>query len=122
MHLQTLHNNGVQWTALRAADKRERQSAGWLGRMSNIVWTEYLRYRAELRGFDLAKLEHIIRHSSERYLDTETRRNIVVGRHGKQLVMIPYEADEDTITPVTVHAITRQQIRLRLRTGRFTHE
>jgi hypothetical protein len=90
--------------------------------MSNIVWTEYLQYRAELRGFELARLERIIRHSSERYFDTETGRTVVVGRHNKQLVMIPYEVDNDTITPVTVHAITRQQIRFRLRTGRFTHE
>lgn len=90
--------------------------------MSNIVWTEYLQYRAGLRGFDLAELEHIIRHSSERYVDTETGRTIVVGHHGKQLVMVPSEVDRDTITPVTVHAITRQQIRFRLRTGRFMHE
>jgi hypothetical protein len=90
--------------------------------MSNIVWTDYLQYRAELRGFDLARLEHIIRHSSEQYVDTETGRTIVVGRHDKQLVMVPYEMDSETIIPVTVHAITRQQIRFRLRTGRFTHE
>ena len=90
--------------------------------MSNIIWTEYLQYRAELRGFDLTKLESIIRHSSERYFDTETRRAIVVGRHHKQLVMIPYEVDGETIIPVTIHAITRQQIRFRLRTGRFTNE
>jgi hypothetical protein len=90
--------------------------------MSNIVWTEYLQYRAELRGFDLARLERIIRHSSERYFDTETRRMIIVGRHNKQLVMIPYEVDEDNITPVTIHAITRQQIRFRLQTGRFRNE
>lgn len=90
--------------------------------MSNIVWTEYLRYRAELRGFELAMLERIVRHSSERYFDTETRRTIVVGRHRKQLVMIPYEVDGDTVTPVTIHAITRQQIRFRLQTGRFTNE
>ena len=90
--------------------------------MSNIVWTDYLQYRAELRGFDLIRLERIIRHSSERYFDTETGRTIVVGRHNKQLVMIPYEADEDNIVPVTVHIITRQQIRFRLRTGRLTNE
>lgn len=90
--------------------------------MPNIVWTEYLQYRAALRGYDLAKLERIIRHSSERYFDTETGRTIVVGRHDRQLLMIPYEVDGDVITPVTVHAITRQQIRFRLRTGRFTHE
>lgn len=90
--------------------------------MSNIVWTEYLQYRAELRDFNLSEIEHIIRHSSERYFDTETRRTIAVGRHKKQLVMIPYEMDEDNIIPVTIHAITRQQIRFRLQTGRFTNE
>ena len=90
--------------------------------MSNIVWTEYLQFRAELRGFDLTELERIIRHSSERYFDTETRRAIVVGRHHGQLVMIPFEVDGETIIPVTIHAITRQQIRFRLRTGRFTNE
>jgi len=87
-----------------------------------IIWTEYLKYRAALRGFDLAKLEHIIRHSSERYFDTETGRSVVVGHHDAQLVIIPYEMKEETVTPVTVHATTRQQIRFRLRTGRFTHE
>jgi hypothetical protein len=57
--------------------------------MPNIVWTEYLQYRAELRGFDLTKLEHIIRHSSERYLDTETGLTVVLGRHNRRLVLIP---------------------------------
>ena len=38
------------------------------------------------------------------------------------LVMIPYEAEAKTITPVTVHATTRQQIKLRLKMGRFAIE
>ncbi len=87
-----------------------------------INWTDYLKYRATLRGFDLTKLEEIIRHSSERYFDTETGRHVIVGRHDQQLVMIPYETREETIIPVTVHAITRQQIRFRLNTGRFINE
>ena len=70
----------------------------------------------------MARLEGIIRHSSEHYFDTVTGRTIVVGRHNKQLVMIPYEVDGDTVIPVTIHAITRQQIRFRLQTGRFTNE
>jgi len=87
-----------------------------------IVWTEYMRYRARLRGFDLAKIEDIIRYSTERYFDTVTGRSVVIGRHDKMLVMIPYETDdEDTITPVTIHTTTRQQINFRLRTGRYTH-
>jgi hypothetical protein len=87
-----------------------------------ILWTDYLKYRAALRGFELDKLEVIIRHSTERYFDTETERHVVVGRHNLQLVMIPYDIENDTMTPVTVHTITRQQIRFRLNTRRFIHE
>ena len=90
--------------------------------MPLVIWTDYLKYRAALRGFDLTTLESILLHSNERYFDVETRRAVVVGLHGRQLVIIPYEEDESTITPVTVHAVTRQQIQLRLRTGRLTHE
>lgn len=37
---------------------------------SVIIWTDYMKYRAELRGFELSKVENILRHSVERYLDT----------------------------------------------------
>jgi hypothetical protein len=87
--------------------------------MPEIIWTSYLRYRANLRGFDLDRLEDILRFSSERYYDVETDRAIVVGKHGEQLVLIPYEQDENTVTPITIHTTTRQQIRFRLKTGRF---
>ena len=87
-----------------------------------ITWTDYLKYRAALRGFELDKLEVIIRHSTERYLDTETGRHVVIGRHNLQLVMIAYDIENDTMIPVTVHTITRQQIRFRLNTRRFIHE
>lgn len=90
--------------------------------MKSVVWTQYLRYRAELRGYDIKLLESIIRHSSERYYDTETGRSIVIGRHLKQVVMMPYEVCDDFVTPITVHPVTRQQIRFRLQTGRFTNE
>jgi hypothetical protein len=59
--------------------------------MLQIVWSNYLRYRAELRGFDLAKIEEILRFSGERYYDTVTGREIVVGKHDNRLVIIPYE-------------------------------
>jgi hypothetical protein len=87
-----------------------------------IYWTDYLKYRAALRGFELEKLEAIIRHSTERYFDTETERRIVVGRHDLQLVIIAYDIENDTMIPVTVHTVTRQQIRFRLNTRRLTHE
>lgn len=83
------------------------------------IWTEYVKHRARSRGFDLAIIEHILSFSGERYLDTVTRRRVAVGRHGKRLVMVPYEQENDKVTPVTIHATTRQQINVRLKTGRF---
>jgi hypothetical protein len=87
-----------------------------------IVWTDYMKYRARLRGFDLAKIEHIVRYSGERYFDTMTGCLIAVGRVDDLLVMIPCDTGQGSMTPVTVHATTRQQINFRLKTGRFTNE
>lgn len=87
-----------------------------------IIWTDYLRYRAKLRGFDLAILEQLINHSTERYFDVETARSVVIGRHHDDLVMVPYDRADGDITPVTVHVTTRQQINFRLRMERLIYE
>jgi hypothetical protein len=87
--------------------------------MPEIIWTSYLLYRVTGRGFDLELIENILRFSNERYYDVETDRAIVVGKHGEQLVLIPYEQSKNTITPITIHVTTQQQIRFRLKTGRF---
>ena len=87
-----------------------------------IVWTDYVQYRAELRGYELAQIERILRYSAERYVDTLTERLIAVGHIEDVLVIIPYELASKRMTPVTVHATTRQQINLRLKTGRFANE
>ena len=84
-----------------------------------MIWTEYLRHRARVRGFDLAVIEHIVRFTSERYFDVDTRRMVAIGRHRRSLVLIPYDEDEQTMTPVTIHATTRQQLTFRLRQGRL---
>ena len=86
---------------------------------AQVIWTDYLPYRARTRGFDLALIEQLLRFASERYFDTVTRRWVVIGRHGSQLVMVPYDHEQDVITPVTIHVTTRQQITFRLQTGRF---
>lgn len=91
-------------------------------RKPSIIWSDYIKYRANLRGFELVKIENILRYSVERYFDTTTRRRIAVGRHEDLLVIVPYEEAGNTITPVTIHATTRQQINFRLKTGRFVHE
>ena len=87
-----------------------------------IVWTDDVQHRAKLRGFDLAKIEQIVRYSPERYFDTATERAVAVGRHDDILVLIPFEVRGRSLTPITVHATTRQQISFRLKTGRFTNE
>lgn len=87
--------------------------------MTKVAWTEYLKYRARLRGFDPEIIEQIVRFSEERYFDTATQRMVVVGRHGNLLIMVPYEQEGEVMTPITVHSTTRQQITLRLRIGKF---
>lgn len=37
--------------------------------MYEIIWTSYLLYRVEQRGFDLNQIEEILRFSGERYYD-----------------------------------------------------
>lgn len=87
-----------------------------------LVWNDYIKYRAALRGFDLDKIEDIVKYSTERYFDAETGRRVVIGHHDQKLVMVAYEADQTSITPITIHATTRQQIRFRIRTRRWTLE
>jgi hypothetical protein len=87
--------------------------------MKPIVWTDYLMFRAQQRGFELAELEHIMRYATERYFDTQTLRRIVIGRCRHVWVLIAYEEDDAALTPVTVHPVTRWQITTRVRTGRF---
>jgi hypothetical protein len=81
-----------------------------------------MKYRLKLRGYDLATIEHILRYTSERYVDTVTGRLVAIGRHVKLLVMIPYERKGGTLTPVTIHATSRQQINSRLKSGRLKNE
>ena len=87
--------------------------------MWRVLWTGYLTYRAQIRGFDLQEIEQIVRFPEERYLDTATQRMVAVGHCGSGLVIVPYDEEGKTVTPVTIHSTTRQQINFRLRTGRF---
>jgi len=100
----------------------ERRGVGINMDEVRIFWTDYMKYRVCLRDFDLAMLEHIVRYSTERYLDTATGRFVAVGQHGVCLVMIPYERTGEMVTPVTAHVTSRQQINSRMRSGRFTNE
>ncbi len=91
--------------------------------MKQIIWTDYFKYRVALRGFNLSIIEAILRYSTERYFDTATDRFVVVGKDANVMVMIPHEIDEENIvTPITIHATSRQQVSYRVKSGRFTNE
>ena len=87
-----------------------------------IVWTDYFKYRVELRGFNLSNIEEVLRYSTERYYDTATDRLIVVGKDASVLIVVPYEKTTNIITPITVHATNRQQINYRIKSGRYQDE
>ncbi len=91
--------------------------------MKQVIWTDYFKFRVKLRGFNLANVEEILRYSTERYYDNVTKRLVVVGKDGHVMVMIPYEdSDENAITPITIHATSRQQIKYRVKSGRYQNE
>lgn len=88
--------------------------------MSTIIWSEYMKYRIKLTGFSLQVIEKILIYSTERYFDNISHRMVVVGKHDSRLVIIPYDEDNGTVFPATIHATSRQQIKFRLNSGRFT--
>ncbi len=88
----------------------------------DVIITDYLRYRATLRGFRPDEIDEIVRFSSERYVDTVTGRKVAVGRHDDTLVLIPYEIEGDLMVPITIHTTTRQQVKFRIKVGRFAYE
>ena len=87
--------------------------------MNNIEITDYFSFRIKLRKYNIENVIELLKHSTEKYFDTETNRNIIVGKHKNKLVLIPYEEDGDNVIPITIHATSRQQIKFRLTTGRF---
>jgi uncharacterized DUF497 family protein len=77
--------------------------------MKEVVWTDYFKYRVQLRGFTFKNVEGILWYRTERYSDTVTRRLVVVGKDGNVLVMIPHEVhEESTITPITNKSASRR--------------
>jgi hypothetical protein len=90
--------------------------------MLDIILTEYFKFRIKLRNYDLDKVLDIIKYSAVRYYDTVTNRRVVIGKHNDKLVLIPYEISDESVTPITIHAITKQQIKFRVKTGRLKYE
>ena len=68
----------MQQTALRVATDARRYPPRE-DVMKDIVWTDYMKYRSSRREIDLSIIEHIVRHTGERYVDSETHRLLSEG-------------------------------------------
>ncbi len=88
----------------------------------SIIWSEYIEYRLKLRKFNKILVEKILRFSEERYFDKDTNRFVAIGKDENRLLLIPYEKNEKAYIPITIHAISRQQINYRIKIGRFKYE
>ncbi len=49
----------------------------------SIIWSDYMKYRMNLRIFNQNNIENILRYSTERYFDYVTHRRIVIGHHDR---------------------------------------
>lgn len=49
-----------------------------VGSQIAVIWTDYLKFRAAMRGYELATIEKIVRGAEERYLDTVTLRTVAI--------------------------------------------
>jgi len=54
--------------------------------LDKIFWTDYMKYRVDLRGYCLEMIEEILRYSGERYYDTATGRAVAVVKHDDRTV------------------------------------
>lgn len=81
---------------------------------------KYFLYRLKVREYEIEKIESILKTSSEVYVDSDTGRNIKVGKHDTVLVIVAYDIEQDgSTTPVTVYQTSRKQINYYLKKGRF---
>jgi hypothetical protein len=92
-----------------------------------ITLTDYFQTRLRIRRVPEQVVRSIIENSTERYFDNETLRHIAVGRaefgrKGARLLMVAYEREGNILTPVTVHDVTRAQVRRRVTQERWVPE
>lgn len=89
-----------------------------------IRYTDYFKDRLRLRSIPADIPEKVLRNPQERYQDQRTGREIAVKkvkitRTQARLFMIAYEEYSDHMLAITIHGISKRQIRWRLKTGRW---
>ncbi len=91
-----------------------------------IKYSNHLRFRMRVRQIPLRMPERIYRESTQRYYNHHSLRRIAIldvsYKLRRTLMMIAYDQYPDYVEILTIHTITKKQIRNRLRSGRWTHE
>lgn len=90
---------------------------------SEVVYTRHLRARLELRRFPADLPRKIFEDVDRRYLDKETGHEIAVKQvllRGKwRRVMIAYDRNGHVAEIVTIHPISNEQERSKMKEGRW---
>ena len=90
-----------------------------------VTYSAHLQFRMNVRKTPEQMPESIYRNSTQRYDNHHTLRRIAIQevyyQHRRTLMMIAYDQFPDYAEVITIHTITRQQIREHLRIGRWTH-
>ena len=91
-----------------------------------VIYSRHLQFRMQMRGIPEKMPERIYRESQQRYYNHHTLRRVAVMevQHNRRrtLMMIAYDQFAEHADLLTIHPITKDQIRERLRTGRWTDE
>ncbi len=91
--------------------------------MKTIRYTEYMRDRMEFRHVSQEVVESVLLTAIEHYFDIGTGRFMAVQRvryQGRyQRLVVAYEEQENEITAVTVHTVTKRQVQARIQRQRW---
>jgi hypothetical protein len=92
----------------------------------NVKYSNHLEFKIRVRKIPANLPERIYRESTERYYNHYSFRHIAImmvqyGRR-RTLMMVAYDEFPDSVELITIHPITKKQIRDRIQIGRWTYE
>jgi hypothetical protein len=90
-----------------------------------VKYSDHLQFRMNMRRIPKQMPERIYYDSTQRYYNHHTLRRIAVMevyyQRRRTLMMIAYDQFPDYAEVITIHTITRQQIREHVEIGRWTY-
>lgn len=91
-----------------------------------IKYSRHLQFKITVRKIPEDMPKRIYRECRQRYYNHQSLRHIAVMEvyynRRRTLMMIAYDQYSDHVEILTIHPITKRQVRDRLQTGRWTYE